>query len=252
MDVLRRVKALRRRPEKVWEDFEALQLQSPNLYDPSSNHQQQLLNLLAMDGRAKAAEKAPIKAFDDHYAKNQHHLNLLSYEDLRSLSSMEFDLRLSMLQSGSGSETPGSRIKLLPKWPKQMGVPKVSVGVPKINLKSSISDMRLRKKSTNEVFRSNSFRFERYERDGEGPNAPPHSQASQLNKQKVGPAKSYSTPSFWIRFLQNCFQEKPSPIQAISSGCGEFDGHKWPPKPEIQMNGTLMHFFEQILKQLSW
>ena len=40
-----------------------------------------------------------------------------------------------------------------------------SVRGPKLKVRSSLGELRLKKKTPNEVFRSNSFRFEKYEMD---------------------------------------------------------------------------------------
>ena len=155
MDVLRRVKALRRRPEKIVEDSlssdcGALHLHHPGWY----GHAHKVVRHLPTPPQGGGGGA-----------------NLISYEDLHSLSSADLGLSLSVFrpqtpslcssadsevtQSGGGRGLKGK------KWPRPQ-IKVTGVGGAK-GLKVELNSKK--SKARNDVYRSNSFKFERYERD---------------------------------------------------------------------------------------
>lgn len=195
MDVLRRVRALRRRPEKLVEDSlltsdcGALHLHHPGWY--GGLHEADHLNrkLLLGGGRPGQQQRG-----GGHYLPP--HVNLLSYEDLHSLSSVDADeLGLSFFRSATPSSQRSSspplrnhKTRLLDR----LALPQIrvlrgqTVSGPRPSPSVLLSDIKLnlrRKCASNEVFRSNSFRFEKYERDEEEEEA---SNMAKNIRQKVG------------------------------------------------------------------
>jgi hypothetical protein len=164
MDVLRRLRALSRRPEKLVEDSLSADLGALHLHHPGWYAQ----------GHASKAVPAHLTAA--YLGANGHNVSLMAYDDLHSLSSADLGFSLSALllrpttpsanssvQSDNSSSGGGERGRV--RWPRplsqQLGQLKCVAGpMPKFKVRAP--DKR---KKTNEVFRSNSFRFERYERE---------------------------------------------------------------------------------------
>ncbi|TRY67189.1 hypothetical protein TCAL_16928 [Tigriopus californicus] len=152
MEVFRKVRALRRRPEKIVEESLSSDCGALHLHHP------------AWYGRHAQDPGNPA-----------HHVNLISYEDLQSLSSADLGLSLSVIRpntpstacssshrSDSPSEGRGSRLKWTNPLPPLGQIKYVKGPVPKLKVRTSQSGEK-KKKNANEVFRSNSFRFERYD-----------------------------------------------------------------------------------------
>lgn len=180
MDVLRRFRALARgRPEKLVEDSLTSDCGALHLYHPGWYNK----------GHASSTP-SPLYP-SSHPLFQNGHAQLLSYEDLHSLSSLDFGLLLMASSdthppssSSAQSDSPENHKSKFAKWTRPLGPPLkvVKDSVPKLKVIKTttttssddggnklflMSKRKKNKNSKNEVFRSNSFRFERYDQDPE-------------------------------------------------------------------------------------
>ena len=133
--------------------------------------------------------------FEDRNNRNDHRnrVNLLYYEELRTLSQTNLKLTFHPNDS-SPKQPPGSDVSAeagkKPKrayWsrplPQLASFRCVAGSVPKIRVRTSVGESVLGSKRTNPVFRSNSFRYEKYSTDD--PNLDTVSEKSVSNLKKV-------------------------------------------------------------------
>ena len=163
MDVFRRIRALRRRPEKVLEDSlsadcGALHLHHPSFYGALTKEQ-----ILVGGGGGGSGTNGRL-------VLNASAVNLLSYEDL-DLGLFRSATPSSTSAASSGESAQQQQQSNVPRFRVVKGVG-VAVSVPKSVraassvVPASLTDikMNLRRRggnAPNEVFRSNSFKFEK-------------------------------------------------------------------------------------------
>lgn len=126
--------------------------------------------------------------------------NLLYYEELRTLSQTNLKLTFHPTDSSpkqlSGSEISAEASKKAKRtyWsrplPQLASFRCVAGSVPKIRVRTSVGESVLGSKRTNPVFRSNSFRYEKYSTDD--PNLDTVSEKSVTSSKKVKSQKNSS------------------------------------------------------------
>lgn len=211
MEVFRKVRALRRRPEKIVEESLSSDCGALHLHHP------------AWYGR-----------HTQHPGSPTHHVNLISYEDLQSLSSADLGLSLSVIRpntpstacssshrSDSPSEGRGSRLKWTNPLPPLGQIKYVKGPVPKLKVRTSQSGEK-KKKNANEVFRSNSFRFERYDQPSDSLSQSESDlrsgRLSGINQVHV--SEDYDSPKDLVNRLPLVLEESPPPSPSLTSRYG--------------------------------
>eukprot|EP00095_Tigriopus_kingsejongensis_P002515 snap_masked-scaffold185_size275389-processed-gene-1.7 protein:Tk02515 transcript:snap_masked-scaffold185_size275389-processed-gene-1.7-mRNA-1 annotation:"PREDICTED: mono" len=213
MDVLRKVRAFRRRPEKIAEealssDCGALHLHHPAWFEKHSQDSE----------------------------SHTRHVNLISYEDLQSLSSADLGLSLCVFRpntpstacsSSHRSDSPSEGRSSKLKWPRPIppiGHIKYMKGpVPKLRVRTSLG-VEKKKKNVNEVFRSNSFRFERYDQPNghdsmtSSESELAYGKSNGINKVIV--SDDYDSPKDLVNRLPLVLEESSPPSPSVYSRHG--------------------------------